>query len=152
MSIEERVALWRGVNMTPEGLGWGSLITHEKNLINPFRPQPKPILKLFYSCNLTISTYFNITLIFMTINPATWPRLSRMGSQLVRGTTQGIFFFFFEWSLWLNHLFAEMADKKVIIIIIKIHPLHRIFSWSVCSWRCFWFCHDECDNCTFISL
>lgn len=113
MSVEERVALGWGVNMTPEGLGWGSLITREKNLINPFRPKPKPILKLFHSCNLTISPYFDFPLIFRTINPATWPRLSRTGSQPVRGTTQGNFFFSGMRALWLNHLFGEMADKHV---------------------------------------
>lgn len=92
MSIEERVALWWGVNMTPEGLGWGSLITREKNLINPFRPKPKPILKLFHSCNLTISTYFNITLIFMTINPLLDQGFPEWEGGWVRGTIQIIFF------------------------------------------------------------
>lgn len=146
MSIEKRVALWCGVNMTPEGMGWGSLITREKNLINPFRPKPKPILKLFHSCNLTISTYFNITLIFMTINPATWPRLSpEWEINRLRETTQGICFLFFAvfwevgggmWSLWWNHLFAEMADKQN-NNNPKTHPFHcNIFSQSVCSWRC----------------
>lgn len=145
MSIEKRVALWCGVNMTPEGMGWGSLITREKNLINPFRPKPKPILKLFHSCNLTISTYFSITLIFMTINPATWPRLSpewevnRLGEPH-REFVFCFFRFFFWWgglwSLWLNHLFAEMAGKQN-DNNQKTHPFHWIiFSWSVCSWRC----------------
>lgn len=88
----ERAALWWGVNMTPEGLGWGSLIAREKNLINSFRPKPKPILKLFHSCNLTISTYFNITLIFMTINPLLDQGFPEWEGSWVRGTTQIIFF------------------------------------------------------------
>lgn len=145
MSIEERVALWWGVNMTPEGLGWGSLITREKNLINSFRPKPKPILKLFHSCNLTISTYFNITLIFMTINPLLDQGFPEWEGGWVRGTTLIIFLI----GLWLNHSFAVMII--IIIIVINIHAYSRIFSWSVCSWKYPRFCYNEYNSCTFIS-